>query len=102
MRKRVSIKNIIILLILGLSLGAVKSYYTVDGITACIGPVTVVAINPKLEGEYREMVIRHENAHKRQIDEMGCWTVFKMRLTREGREQLEDEAVMAELEIDGC
>ena len=75
-------------------------HFKIDGLTMCVGPVVVVALNPKLGGEEREATIRHELTHVRQIHEQGCFTIIKKRWTGAGREELEWEAIQAEMHGD--
>lgn len=76
----------------------VWSYYYADGYTFCLPPsYSWSVINPKLKGDERRSTIIHEQTHQQQIKEMGCLKVMKMRLTKEGRMHLENEAFVREM-----
>lgn len=85
-----------ILILLGLVL--IPVFFVVDGVTTCVGRGKITIINPRLRGEYREMVKAHEQGHRDQIDRYGCWGIMQIRRTREGRQMLEDEAISREVE----
>jgi hypothetical protein len=97
-----SIRLLILLVLLGAAIGATRRPGELTyGSTVCIpflGPLVMLPVgdlNPLSE----EVALRHEHAHARQAQQMGCLRFHLASLTAEGRLALEAPAFCAGVEV---